>query len=134
GGQKRRAERDRGAVPGAGAFDHRTAYARGGAHHGAKALRPGEEAGARLRGGAARVQRSADAAATGPGPAADPAEERRAAARTIRAANTGLLALTTRARAGRCGDWLATVRRRRHRRAALRRRTRQRRHWQACAA
>src|SRR5262245_39376956 len=74
GGQKRRAERDRGAVPGACDVGH---------SGGAPVLAHCQQLSP--RGGAARVQRSADAAATGPGPAADPAEERRVAARTIRA-------------------------------------------------
>src|SRR5262245_12128034 len=130
------AEGDRRAVLGAGAFDHRSAHARGTVHHGAKALRPGEQAGGRLRGGAARVQRPADAAAVAhaaTATATDSTEERRLAARAIRAAHTRLPAPATRATARRCGDWHATARRTRPRRAAPRRRTHRRRHCRACA-
>src|SRR5437588_11197691 len=59
----RRVEGDRGAVPGAGAHDERSANPRRAAHHGAKALRARQYAARRLRGGPARLQRPADAAA-----------------------------------------------------------------------
>src|SRR5262245_11324261 len=58
----RRIEGGGGAVPGVGALDQRSTHARSAAHHGAKALRSGDQTGRRLRRGAARVQRCADAA------------------------------------------------------------------------
>src|SRR5205823_8601604 len=59
----RRVEGDRGAVPGTSAHDERSANPRRAAHHGAKAIRARQYAARRLRGGPARLQRPADAAA-----------------------------------------------------------------------